>query len=51
MNEIEKMYENTGIKKRRYCFAGCKYAYCNSCDDCNVADKMVYPLFTAEKQL
>lgn len=43
MNEIEKMYENTGIELR-------KCSECNNNMDCGYG-KGCYPPFTAEKQL
>ena len=56
MNEIEKLYDNTGIFK----FLQCdyykiykKYCYENNCDNCqkDVNLRKIYPLFTAEKQI
>ena len=50
MSEIEKLYENAGIKKERHCTKVnnvCSYIECAKCDYYNT----IYPPFTAEKQL
>ena len=63
MNEIEKMYENAGIKPLPTC-SNCNMldeywsngTYCSTCkcdkgnDECGMAD-YVYPPFIAEKQI
>ena len=46
MTEIEKMYENAGIKKCNRCLLPCPFE--NECEDC---EYNLYPDFTAEKQL
>lgn len=55
MNEVEKMYENAGIKKKPYCELNCSItkndfectSYCLHYED----EGLYYPPFTAEKQL
>lgn len=52
MSEIEKMYENAGIKQARMCEWLCKDSiFCSP--DCQHygSTKLHYPSFTAEKQL
>ena len=57
MSEIEKMYKNAGIKKKRYCeydSDNCPYMFGHLCSDCGVEmkpEKYLYPPFTAEKQI
>lgn len=46
MSEIEKMYKNAGIKKRRYCEFDD-----DACIGCKHIEKVEYPPFTSEKQL
>ena len=55
MTEIEKMYENAGIKKKPYCELNCSItkndfectSYCLHYED----EGLYYPPFTAEKQI
>lgn len=55
MNEIEKLYDNAGIKKKPYCELNCSItkndfectSYCLHYED----EGLYYPPFTAEKQL
>lgn len=51
MSEIEKMYENTGIKPDHYRCEGCEYDYEDICPDDCPDNQAIYPPFTAEKQL
>lgn len=56
MNEIEKMYENAGIMRRRKCefYEECPLGFSHSCDDCDIEyreSNSSYPPFTAEKQI
>lgn len=54
MNEIEKMYKNTGIIKKRECSypnGVCKRADFIPCELCAIKADMIYPPFTAEKQI
>ena len=56
MNEIEKMYKNAGIIRRRKCefYEECPLSFGHSCDNCDIEFTEVnssYPSFTAEKQL
>lgn len=49
MSEIEKLYENAGVKKKYDC-SDCEYLSGYICPKCS--DKQLkYPEFTAEKQL
>lgn len=51
MSEIEKLYENTGIKKKAEC-SGCKgHIGLGQCNSKNGCINKLYPEFTAEKQL
>ena len=56
MNEIEKLMQNAGIKKVRYCEVEeeCPSLFGHRCEDCDLKPKpecYTYPPFTAEKQL
>lgn len=58
MSEIEKMYENAGIKPKQkgHCNWGnyCPYPYSKCNDECpwwKYKDEVKYPPFTAEKQI
>lgn len=58
MNEIEKLYENVGVKpvKQGYCdhYCYCPYPDIRCGDDCpywKYEDEAKYPPFTAEEQL
>ena len=50
MNEIEKLYENAGIKKE-YCSTYEANKQCEGIVDCSECASAKYPPFTAEKQL
>lgn len=55
MNEIEKLYENAGIEKRKFCEfdPDCIYflsKYCELKYDIK-CENYIYPPFTAEKQI
>lgn len=51
MSEIEKMYENAGIKPDHYRCEGCEYDYEDICPDDCPNSQAIYPPFTAEKQI
>ena len=56
MNEIELLYRNAGIEKRRNCefYEDCPLGFAHSCNNCDVElrdDNCLYPPFTAKKQL
>lgn len=50
MNEIEKLYENAGIKKE-YCSTYEANKQCEGIVDCSECASAEYPPFTAEKQI
>jgi hypothetical protein len=52
MNEIEKLYENCEIKKKRMCEWTCRgNEFCSTNCEHYESTKEFYPPFTAEKQL
>ena len=51
MNEVEKLYENAGIKKKPYCELNCSNFECTSYCLHYEDEGLYYPLFTAEKQI
>lgn len=51
MSEIEKMYENAGVKPDHYHCEGCEYDYEDICPDDCPNSQVIYPPFTAEKQI
>ena len=52
MNEIEKLYENAGIEKKRMCEWICRgNEFCSTNCEHYESTKEFYPPFTAEKQL
>jgi len=56
MNEIEKMYKNAGITRKRKCefYEECPLLFGHPCDNCDIEltkFNSSYPPFSAEKQL
>ena len=52
MNEVEKLYENAGVKQSRMCEWTCKDSvFCSQNCQHYKSTKLHYPPFTAEKQL
>lgn len=56
MSEIEKMYKNAGIMRRRKCefYEECPIGFSHSCDNCDIEyreSNSSYPPFTAGKQI